>query len=327
MGRARARAACAPVRRAGSASPTAARAARPSRTSGGNEAPEDAFVRGLAEARGEGAAARELRRRARARASGAASAPAAAAPRRRARARPAPAARKPAPAARRAAGARRRKPRRDAAAGEAPEQRRPGRRGHSRSARASPPSRPACRRSSSRRRRRTRTRSRPPPRRRGTSARGSGSATPPRGPAPPRAGATVAVLYTCRLHATNKRVDHRSNPNSPFTFILAAAPSSRVWIVPRGMAVGGERELVVPAHLVWTAGAAEDPARRGLALRHQARCASATPRTPRRQAPAARLRANARRPRGEEEAAAKPAGRGRGADAFLRSGNKLYLHS
>ena len=64
------------------------------------------------------------------------------------------------------------------------------------------------------------------------------------------AGSTVAVLYTCRLHATNKRVDHRSNPNSPFAFILG-----RGVVVEgldrglEGMAVGGERELVVPAPL------------------------------------------------------------------------------
>ena len=71
------------------------------------------------------------------------------------------------------------------------------------------------------------------------------------------AGATVAVLYTCRLHATNKRVDHRSNPNSPFTFILGrGAVVEGLDRGLEGMAVGGERELVVPAHLGYgTAGA------------------------------------------------------------------------
>ena len=70
------------------------------------------------------------------------------------------------------------------------------------------------------------------------------------------AGATVAVLYTCRLHATNKRVDHRSNPNSPFTFILGrGAVVEGLDRGLEGMAVGGERELVVPAHLGGTAGA------------------------------------------------------------------------
>ena len=67
----------------------------------------------------------------------------------------------------------------------------------------------------------------------------------------------MAVLYTCRLHATNKRVDHRSNPNSPFTFILGrGAVVEGLDRGLEGMAVGGERELVVPAHLGYgTAGA------------------------------------------------------------------------
>ena len=71
------------------------------------------------------------------------------------------------------------------------------------------------------------------------------------------AGATVAVLYTCRLHATNKRVDHRSNPNSPFTFILGrGAVVEGLDRGLEGMAVGGERELVVPAHLGYGAAGA-----------------------------------------------------------------------
>ena len=61
---------------------------------------------------------------------------------------------------------------------------------------------------------------------------------------------SVGVLYTARLHATKKRFDHRSNPNSPFVF-----PLGRKVVVDGfergvlGMRVGGEREVVVPPDL------------------------------------------------------------------------------
>ena len=226
--------------------------------SGNNEAPEDAFVRGLAEARtekerrrasrgGEGSRASQ-RRRKRAGAGGAAAAAPAPAP------APAPAAavRKPAPAAKPAAKPRATprpaKRRSGETAGDADKPKRarkssvsagvsslfltsPTTHTHAQSAAAAAPRNLG----------------------EGLWVRDTAAGTG----ASASAGATVAVLYTCRLHATNKRVDHRSNPNSPFTFILGrGAVVEGLDRGLEGMAVGGERELVVPAHLGYgTAGA------------------------------------------------------------------------
>ena len=221
--------------------------------SGNNEAPEDAFVRGLAEARaekerrrasrgGEGSRASQ-RRRKRAGAGGAAAAAPAPAP--------APAAaRKPAPAAAPAA-----KPVAESRATPRPAKRRSG---ETAAVDADKPKR--ARKSSvsagvsslfltsPTTHTHAQSAAAAAPRNLGEglwvrdTATGTGASA--------EAGATVAVLYTCRLHATNKRVDHRSNPNSPFTFILGrGAVVEGLDRGLEGMAVGGERELVVPAHL------------------------------------------------------------------------------
>ena len=228
--------------------------------SGNNEAPEDAFVRGLAEARaekerrrasrgGEGSRASQ-RRRKRAGGGGAPAAAPTPAP------APAAAARKPAPAA--AA----RKPAPKPRATPRPAKRRSG------ETAAVDTDKPKRARKSSvsagvsslfltspTTHTHAQSAAAAAPRNLGEglwvrdTAAGTGAAA--------EAGATVAVLYTCRLHATNKRVDHRSNPNSPFTFILGrGAVVEGLDRGLEGMAVGGERELVVPAHLGYgTAGA------------------------------------------------------------------------
>ncbi|CAH0366668.1 unnamed protein product [Pelagomonas calceolata] len=226
---------------------------------GGNEAPEDAFVRGLAEARaekerrrasrgGEGSRASQ-RRRKRAGAGGAAAASAPApAPARAPAPAPAAAARKPVPAAKPRATPRPQKRRSGETAGDADKPKRarkssvsagvsslfltsPTTHTHAQSAAAAAPRNLG----------------------EGLWVRDTAAGTG----ASAEAGATVAVLYTCRLHATNKRVDHRSNPNSPFTFILGrGAVVEGLDRGLEGMAVGGERELVVPAHLGYGAAGA-----------------------------------------------------------------------
>ena len=235
---------------------------------GGNEAPEDAFVRGLAEARAEkerrrasrgGEGSRASQRRRKRAGAGGAGAHSRARARRRARAAPAAAARnRPPPPAAAAAAKPAAKPR----ATPRPPKRRSG------ETAAVDTDKPKRARKSSvsagvsslfltspTTHTHAQSAAAAAPRNLGEglwvrdTAAGTGASA--------AAGATVAVLYTCRLHATNKRVDHRSNPNSPFTFILGrGAVVEGLDRGLEGMAVGGERELVVPAHLGYgTAGA------------------------------------------------------------------------